>query len=252
MSLADIKLPKNYRHIELATTPSTNTECLELAEAGDVGKLWITSKVQTAARGSRGRDWQSEEGNLFASLLLINPAKDADPVTLSSLTFVVSLALLKAINMVPHQGELRLKWPNDVLVNKKKCAGILLENHTIDGKTAVIIGIGVNCNSHPSNTVTPAGDLHHEGIHISANQLFLHLAQQMDELLNKWDEGRRFDDIRDEWLKNAIGLGKQITVKIPGQTETSGIFETINENGMLILKQENGIKKQISMADIFI
>lgn len=242
----------DYRYIELASTDSTNTRCVEHAKDGDPGKLWVRAKTQTAARGSRGRDWQSDEGNLFASLLLLNPAEGGYASVLSGLTFVTSLALLWAIKEASADDtNVKLKWPNDVLVNGKKCAGILLENQNIQGKAALVIGIGVNCVSHPSNTNYPATDLSHQGIAISAEQLFMSLVAHMDGFISQWDRGRNFAEIRQLWLKHAIGLGKPIRVKIPGQADETGIFETIDETGLLILDQENGTKKRISAADIF-
>ncbi|MBL4890646.1 MAG: biotin--[acetyl-CoA-carboxylase] ligase [Rhizobiaceae bacterium] len=241
----------DYRYIELATVDSTNTQCIEYAKNGDPGNLWIRAKTQTAARGSRGRDWQSDEGNLFASLLLLNPAEGGYASVLSGLTFVTSLALLWAIKEISNDANVKLKWPNDVLVNEKKCAGILLENQNIQGKTALVIGIGVNCTSHPSNTNYPATDLISQGIAISAEELFMSLVTHMDGFIKQWDRGRNFAEIRQSWLKHAVGLGKPIRVKIPGQADETGIFETIDETGLLILDQENGTKKRISAADIF-
>ena len=242
----------DYRYIELASTDSTNTQCIEYAKDGDPGNLWVTAKIQTAARGSRGRDWQSNEGNLFASLLLVDPAEGGYASVLSGLTFVASLALLWSIKESTKDDiNVKLKWPNDVLVNGKKCAGILLENQNIKGTPALVIGIGVNCVSHPSNTNYPATNLSRQGIAISAEELFKSLVTHMDGFITQWDRGRNFAEIRQSWLKHAIGLGKPIRVKIPGQADETGIFETIDETGFLILDQENGTKKRISAADIF-
>jgi len=241
-----------YRHIELATTPSTNMECIERAKLGDPGKLWITAKTQSEGRGSRGRSWQSDEGNLSASLLLLNPAAGNSAAVLSGLTFVSSLALLRAIKEWAPEANVKLKWPNDVLVSGKKCAGILLENQSINGNTVVIIGIGVNCTSHPSETNYPATDLGNEGIITTAEHLFAELAKHMDEFLAEWDEGRNFAGIRETWLKHASGIGEPIVVRIPGRPDENGIFETIDEAGFLILRQENNTQKRISAADIFI
>lgn len=244
-------MPDDYRHIELDSTNSTNTECINHALDGDSGNLWITAKTQTEARGSRGRDWQSEEGNLFASLLLVEPAERGHAVVLSGLTFVASLALLWSIKENTKDIDVKLKWPNDVLLNGKKCAGILLESQNINGATAVVIGIGVNCVSHPSNTNYPATNLEREGISLSAGQLFVSLATHMDGFLKQWDRGRNFGEIRNLWLKHAVGPGKPIIVKVPGKPDETGIFETIDESGFLILNQKNSGRKRISAADIF-
>ncbi len=103
------------------TLDSTNEEARRVAKTGQRGPLWIVSREQTAGRGRRGRVWISESGNLFATLLM--------PVTTSlsaQLGFVAGLAATDAIIARAPSAEVKLKWPNDVLLNEKKVAGILL------------------------------------------------------------------------------------------------------------------------------
>src|SRR5712692_3600029 len=123
---------------------STNAEALSLARQGERGPLWITAERQSAGRGRRGRSWVSAPGNLYASLLLTDPAP---PEHWPELSFVAALALHDAVGgRIPGlAARLVLKWPNDLLIDRNKFAGILVEGEG----AAVAIGIGVNCVHHP-------------------------------------------------------------------------------------------------------
>lgn len=116
----------DFRHEALSETSSTNSECLARARAGDGGNLWVTAERQTGGRGRRGRLWVSERGNLYASLLLIDPA----PMErLGSLPLAIAVAVHQAIRRVLPLGAepLEVKWPNDILIGRKKTCGILVE-----------------------------------------------------------------------------------------------------------------------------
>src|SRR5215468_2238165 len=109
---------------------STNSEALSMARQGECGPLWVTAARQSAGRGRRGRAWMSEPGNLFASLLLTNPAAaERRP----ELAFVAALAVHDAVVEVAADlgPRIAIKWPNDLLVGGDKVAGILIEG---DGK----------------------------------------------------------------------------------------------------------------------
>src|SRR6266508_1059239 len=111
---------------------STNAEALSLARQGERGPLWITARRQTAGRGRRGRTWVSEPGNLYASLLLSDPSPlDRAP----ELSFVAALALRDAlVETAPAlASRLGFKWPNDVLGDAAKVAGILVEGEAVEG-----------------------------------------------------------------------------------------------------------------------
>ena len=130
------------------TLGSTNAEALARARAGERGPLWITAARQTAGRGRRGNVWTSEPGNLYASLLLTDAAPAAH---LPELCFVVALAVRDAVGTAAPSlsPKLRLKWPNDLLLDGAKLAGILIEAESVGGKTATVAGIGINCAHHP-------------------------------------------------------------------------------------------------------
>src|SRR5438552_86978 len=118
---------------------STNTEALALARAGERGPVWVTAERQSAGRGRRGRTWTSERGNLFASLLLTDPAPAEH---WPELAFVAALAVHDAVAELAAalKPRLAIKWPNDLLLAGQKFAGVLLEG---EATGAVAVGIGV-------------------------------------------------------------------------------------------------------------
>jgi BirA family biotin operon repressor/biotin-[acetyl-CoA-carboxylase] ligase len=238
----------NYRHLFVEETASTNLLCMDYAAAGEVGNLWITAERQTQGKGSRGREWSSSQGNLFASLLLTNPSPNN---RLADLTFVAALAVREAIQAFNvADNTVHLKWPNDVLLNQRKCSGILLESVNYQEQTCVIMGIGVNCQNHPENTLHKATSLFAEGIEVSSSRFFLTLANTVANNIALWNKGKDFAEIRKKWLNHAYGIGTKISVKIPGQSEMTGIFEAIDNDGYLLLKTANGVTT-VSAADIF-
>lgn len=244
-------LSDGNRLMELEETGSTNTDCLQAAMAGDPGGLWISARRQTSARGSRGRNWTSYEGNLGASLLLRQPAPNG---VLGQLTFVSALAVLGAMEELARESEapvqIQLKWPNDILVNGAKACGILLESHEIKGTRYVIVGFGANCCSHPQDTSHPATDLMSNGVNVTARMLLDRISICMDRWLGIWDRGRGFARVRGSWLLAAKGVGDTIAVKLR-EREQTGVFEDLDETGRLVLRKRDGCREMISTAEIF-
>ncbi len=223
-----------FRHEALGEVTSTNTECLARSRLGDSGPLWITASRQTAGRGRRGRAWSSEAGNLYASLLLSDPAP---PERLGSLPLAVSLAVYGALRTVlPLSAEaLEIKWPNDVLIGRKKSCGILLESESLsDGRRAVVIGIGINIRHRPDDAPYGVTSLEEQGCHISAEELFSHLFREMAVMLDAWDDGRAVAEITQAWRAAACGIGENIRVNLPDRS-IDGRFAGIDDQGLLIL-----------------
>ncbi|HWT31889.1 MAG TPA: biotin--[acetyl-CoA-carboxylase] ligase [Propylenella sp.] len=250
-----------YRLAAYTTIGSTSTEAMVRARAGDPGRLWVASKAQTAGHGRRGSAWQTASGNLAASLLLIVPAEQARSATLG---FAAGLALDQAIRVAApkvalrlavdgvdgEEARLRLKWPNDVLVDGAKVAGILLEAVTMrGGVTAVVIGIGVNVLHAPEDLPYPATSLAACGADVTAEQLFTALAEAWVAQAELWDEGRGFFAVRRRWLERAAGLGAPIAVRL-GEAVVRGTFETIDEEGMLVVRTPEGAARKIASGEV--
>jgi biotin-[acetyl-CoA-carboxylase] ligase BirA-like protein len=189
--LADGMEPTNTTHgtpglvaeapvIRLDSVDSTNAEALRRARAGERGPLWVVAASQSAGRGRRGRAWAAPPGNLYASLLLVDPAPAA---VAPQLAFVAGLAVHDACAaLAPGLADgLTLKWPNDLLCRGAKIAGILIEGEggPIANPVVAVIGIGVNCRHHPDGVEHPATDFAAQGAAVEPVALFDTLRRTM-------------------------------------------------------------------------
>jgi BirA family biotin operon repressor/biotin-[acetyl-CoA-carboxylase] ligase len=222
------------RHVNYGTLGSTNAEALALARSGERGPLWVSAHTQTAGRGRRGSRWVSPAGNLHATFLLSEPSP---PAQAPQLSFVAALAVHDAIAAcAPQVGpDLKVKWPNDLLVEKAKVAGILIEGES-EPVFAVAIGIGVNCAAHPDDVDYPAVDLAGLGALVVPDTLLRELAGAMQSRLAQWKGGLDFSATRADWLKRAAGLGETLRVRLP-ERELSGRFQGLDDAGRLLLEQ---------------
>ncbi|MGH6817952.1 MAG: biotin--[acetyl-CoA-carboxylase] ligase [Methylovirgula sp.] len=222
------------------TIGSTNDEALASARAGGCDRCWFVARTQTAGRGRHGRIWISPPGNLYASLLLL----DAAPIGVApQLGFVAGVALARTLRaLVAEDARLKLKWPNDILFDGAKLAGILLEGATLPARGFVsVIGIGVNCNSYPRDLTYPATALSEAGAAAAtAREVFLRLSGEIAHWLGVFSAGEGFSAIRREWLALAGGLGEPIKVATPAQ-HFEGRFQTIDASGRLLLQNEAGV-----------
>ncbi|WP_197673722.1 biotin--[acetyl-CoA-carboxylase] ligase [Stappia sp. ES.058] len=230
------------------TVSSTNAVALDFARKGDPGNLWIVGQRQTGGRGRRGRPWVSEPGNLYASLLLIDPA---DPVRLAQLPLVAALALADAVDRMCGTHRLvRLKWPNDLLVDGAKISGILLEAAVLaDGRRAVACGFGLNLSHHPELPDYAAADLAGLGYRVTAESGFAALAESVSLQLDRW-RNEPFSGILADWISRATGIGNPIRVRL-SQDELHGTFVGLDEEGRLLLRGEDGSMTTISAGDVF-
>jgi BirA family biotin operon repressor/biotin-[acetyl-CoA-carboxylase] ligase len=231
------------------TVGSTNEEALALARRGEPGPLWIVARRQTAGRGRRGRSWISDEGNLYATLLISDPAP---PDRVAELSFVAGLALADAVaELAPTLSQrLALKWPNDLLLDQRKLAGILIEGETIDRRLAVAIGIGVNCAQHPSDTAYPATSLAAAGSAGTPDGVLTALSRTMAGRLAQWQRGDGFAAVRSDWLARVAQLGTDIRVVL-GAEECVGRFVGIDETGRLVLHGRDGTIRTIAAGDVW-
>lgn len=228
---------------------STNEEARRLALAGVQGPLWLVADHQTKGRGRRGRDWQSREGNLAATLLL-RPAK---PIAqCAQLSFVAALGASDVVGRCAPRAEVKVKWPNDVLADEKKIAGILLESASKDGARPdwLAIGFGINLASHPPDTEFPATSIAVLGEKPPAPRAALDcLAASWSRWYEVWSE-RGFEPIRDAWLARAARLGAGIRARI-ADMEAVGVFEGIDAEGALVLREAAGRTRKISAGEVF-
>ena len=239
---------RGWRIVRLGAVDSTNEEARRRALAGDTDRVWIVADEQTAGRGRRGRAWISPRGNLHASALTIDPCPRA---LAAQLGFVAGVALARAVSDLGAT-DVGLKWPNDLMSRGAKCAGVLIEGFGLgSGRTACVVGIGVNCAHAPeglgyeTSCLTRAG-----GQAVAPGELFERLIQRFDDALNEWRAGRAFDRIRAGWLDYAVGLGERIAIQ-NGAGQREGVFEGIDSAGRLLMHSEHGLDA-VEAADVWI
>ena len=222
---------------------STNEEARRLALAGEPGPIWLTATRQTAGRGRRGRNWETPSGNLAATLL-IHPARPEREWP--QLSFAAAIAASDMASSFAPGARIALKWPNDVLADGRKLAGILLEN----AHGALAIGIGVNLAYHPSDTEFLATSFRALGADVpSAGDALASLAEAFAKWYEIWSV-QGFAAIRDAWLARAHGLGTRIRARLVKE-ERSGMFEGIDDSGALLLNEGFGRLSVLPAADIF-
>lgn len=254
-----------YRLAAFDSVGSTNTEAGDALAAGDAGNHWFAALQQTAGRGRRGRQWATPYGNLAASLLL---RPDADPDVVATLGFVAGVALNRALNdLLPdaaiksgidgvdegsggRRSRVALKWPNDVLADGAKLAGILLEGRTApDGSRAVIIGFGVNAMAAPEGLPYPATSIRALGRDVDAADIFAALAEHWVDVYVQWNRGSGVAAVLEAWRASAAGIGSEVAISTEGDV-VRGLFETIDDAGRLIVRTRDGRRIPIAAGDV--
>lgn len=255
--LGPIANGRGYRLRGFDEIGSTSTEAAHAAQAGDVGNLWFAALKQTQGRGRRGRVWETPAGNLAASLMMV---PDCDPAIAATLGFVAGVALNRALAAtlpaaLVKQGldgaaRVALKWPNDVLADGAKLAGILLEaQKRPDGRQAVVIGFGVNIVSAPAGLPYPATCLSELGADVRAETIFAALAEEWVVACELWDHGQNIGDILRLWRASAAGIGAEVAVARDGDV-VRGIFESIDDTGRLIVRANDNSRIAITAGDV--
>jgi len=236
-----------YRLASFDTINSTNVEALTRVRVGERGPLWLATTQQTAGHGRRQRAWISPPGNLACSII---ETVEADHAGAATLGFAAGLAVETALRRVSSEAaSFRLKWPNDVLADDKKLAGILIEAEPVTGGLAAVVGMGVNVVAAPEGTPYPATSLKALGIATDAETLFAALSDAWAEWFALWDHGRGFGAIREHWLARAAGLGAPVEVR-NGENVIQGQFETIDEAGCLVVSH-NGQSNKVAAGDVY-
>jgi BirA family biotin operon repressor/biotin-[acetyl-CoA-carboxylase] ligase len=245
-----VPLPPGYRLVHFAEIDSTNAEALRRAARGDLEPTWYWADRQLQGRGRLGRNWVSEPGNLYASLLI---GLSIPPARAGGLGIVVSLSVMETFRaFLPASTAIEVKWPNDVLVAGKKAAGILVESTSHGGAMHIALGCGLNLNSAPPHTRYGATALAEHAAPVAPSAALEKLAAELDALLRRWNGGAGFDDIKKEWLRHARSLGKEI-VLTSASGEIRGAFEGLGDNGSLLLRNRSGLQEfhagEVSLAD---
>lgn len=226
----------------LATVGSTNDWLTERA-ATLPDEAWVFADAQTGGRGRRGRVWTSLPGNVFASVLT-RPQPGEGPT--QQLSFVAAVALAATLDDWVAAVRLSLKWPNDVLLDGVKVAGILLEKQG----EACVVGIGVNLAAHPTDSERPATSLAAMGIAAPPPGKFVgKLSRQFARTRAAWrDQG--FTVTRAAWLARAAGLGRPLVARLGHETLT-GVFDGLADDGALQLRLDSGHVRAVHAGEVF-
>lgn len=231
---------------------STNAEARRRAEAGATGPVWIVARRQTAGRGRRGRAWISEPGNLAATLLTTT---GRTPAEAAQVTFVAALAVADLLDAFVPPGLVTIRWPNDVMIDGRKAAGILIESgRHLDGGLWLAVGIGVNLVHAPVEVERPAtalagrlrGDVAYAPPVVAAAEI---LAEAFAAWNERW-ETLGFQPVLDAWTARCGGLHGPATARLGHETIT-GVADGVEPDGALRLRLPDGTLRLISAGDVF-
>jgi BirA family biotin operon repressor/biotin-[acetyl-CoA-carboxylase] ligase len=238
------------RLLHLTVVDSTNAEAMRCAARGEDTGLWIVADGQTQGRGRSGRSWRSPPGNLHASLLLELGCATS---TAQQLSLVAGVAAIDAITDVlgaPLAGRrLRLKWPNDILLDNAKLGGILIESTTIGTRRVGVVGIGINIAGTPPGLGRAATHLGALGPPPDRDTVLRSLMETMQHWLAAWREGAGFDTVRLAWLERAGLPGEPISVNT-GTGPISGAFLGLDASGALLLRDAGGRDLRFTFGDV--
>jgi BirA family biotin operon repressor/biotin-[acetyl-CoA-carboxylase] ligase len=218
----------------VSETGSTNDDVAALAREGALEGLWLHADRQTGGKGRQGRAWLSPPGNLHASTLVRLRPDDPPAPTLA---LVAAVALHDAVGR--HAPAVRIKWPNDLLVDGAKLAGILLERQG----DAVILGFGVNLARHPEDLDRPAASLDPP---VAPGPFLERLAAAFATWLGRW-RAEGLAPVRAAWLAAAHPVGAALT-----SGDARGTFDGLDESGALRLRLEDGGLRIIHAGDVFL
>ena len=213
----------------LDTVDSTNTFAKEKLLNKDY--LVVISEQQTAGRGRQGKEWYSPNaGNIYMTIKF----RDKNPAPLS---LIIGLLISEAMDSVSGQKiNAELKWPNDLLINKKKICGILIESEMNADEVEFIVGIGINYSLPKKESWW--GEIGELADILPREKLMNSILQN---IINYKENG--YKNWKDAWEKRCMHIGIELKALSNNQKETDiGIFNGINEEGKMLLQTERGLK----------
>ena len=238
-------------------TDSTNNEAKRAAERDNAadGTLYITES-QTGGRGRRGRNWVSPAGSGIWMSLLLRP--DIAPVNASMLTIVAAMAVQEAIHKVltedGHDAECRIKWPNDIVLDKKKICGILTEmSAEPEHVNYVVTGIGINVNT--TEFVDEIKDMASSifvqtGVRIKRSHVVAQFAHDFTEYFNRFIKTQDLSLLVDDYNKMLINAGKTVRIEERGDAYTAEAYGIDNEGRLIVKVDDTGEEKKIIAGEV--
>ena len=243
-----LKLPDAYRLVSFNSIDSTNEAAKRLAGEGAAGGTVVWAHQQTAGKARRGRGWISEPGNLYCSVLL-RPNRPATEVM--QMSFVAATAVADTVAGVLAGPAVECKWPNDVLIDGRKVAGILLESSARNGLVPdwLVVGVGVNIAHHPPDAEFPATSLRDAGCgELDVAEMLTSFCHHFNGWCGTW-LAQGYHPVREAWLRRARGIGAPLTVRLDRET-IAGTFTGVDAQGALIVEAAEGTRC-ITSGDVF-
>ncbi len=237
-------MPIDWQIKILSKVNSTQDIVMLAAQDGDAQGYVVQAMTMNSGRGRHGNEWNAPMGNIYMSVLL---RPECNLERAGEIAFVAAVALSDALDhYLDDQHVKTLKWPNDILINGLKISGILLESNITDDKLdGLVVGIGVNVFNAPE-LATCLNEVAKEPVYV--NKVRDTILEELDKAYSLWQE-EGFAPIRAKWLENAHGIGQEITARLPNES-FNGIFSGLNDDGGLILEQDNGDQKIIHAAEV--
>lgn len=243
------------------TSPFTIYEYESVASTMDVAlELWLENDHrqddyvvwahnQTAGRGQHGKAWQSMEGNLFATFVMQSPhIKSIDP---HYVTILAGLATAQALQSFSPQASFQLKWPNDILIARKKVCGILIQREHYQNRSAFFIGVGVNLKAHPLLVDYPACNLHDElGVCIHPKSLIQAIMKFLNVFILLFRQ-KGFGPLKQKWFDYAFGLDSPVDLQTNEETKRSCTFRGIDNHARPLFEYQGEVRHDLVPQRIF-
>jgi len=252
-----LSAPESWTIRVASRLASTNTTALEWVAAGVPPRTALIAESQTAGRGRNGRTWKTPRGTALALSVILPPPRN--PRHLSWMPLAAAVATADAIESLSDV-RCRFKWPNDVLIDGKKVAGILTEVRGGSARpSAVVIGIGVNVNNRAAALPGGVGDLATSLLDATGRTVDRNrLAAEILNRLGKWStrlaggsRARPIVDVRRRWTVADATAGQYVSVLTPrGRIE--GVDRGLNQAGHLVLEPRKGPRRVIRSGEVLL
>lgn len=238
------------RVLHVAETGSTNADAMRLGLAGESLPLWVIADTQTGGKGRSGREWVSQPGNLHASLAFRCTAPMEKAGQLSLLAGISLIDAIRATMDLAPEAELRLKWPNDILIGFAKTGGILVESTSLREGSGflAILGFGLNLAASPEGIGREVTALGRFGRPPEPGVLLSALSERIFFWLDRWSAGLNFGAIREAWIERAGPIGEPITINTT-DGPVAATYQGLGQNGAL-LADVGGAVREFNYGDV--
>ena len=228
-------------------TASTNDLAYRLAQDKAAEGTCVLAESQDKGRGRLGRKWESPKGTGIYLSVILRPK--IVPQEAPQITLMASLATAMAIRQITSL-EALIRWPNDILINRRKVCGILTEmNAEMDNIKFLILGIGLNVNTPKSTLPRQASSLKEEaGQEVSRLEIAQALLRQLDFYYHLFKKDG-FKRIREEWCNLTYMLGSRVKVTCQNK-KIEGLVQDIDKGGAMVVRLDNGFQEKILSGDV--